>query len=356
MKKLSLLLVVLILTAALYPLPVVAAPSGVSKITLTAQSYEEEGSRVYTNARQIDMLLSYLPTEEQKLSRWMALTGGVGTNMRFMRNGVEERWFFTPNYARHTLPDKSTRAYKSDRGTWQLLLAMAGYRVGSSDIAPGITFHGEAVKEILLLNGAERLCRTLDGDPETTKALLTALESLEPSLTGGQMGAYIFTDKGKYFYYFRKDDLGETAGIIREQEIEKPYWHLFHWSPQWLSETDPAQVTAVSYYGGGGQGDMAPISLETTSPQRIAEIVSYVKELSVVPGSYAVAGEELPFEQDSYRLEWQFRSGAKLWVDGRTDTLTIGATGLPHALSYQVEPETHRVLREFFALQAAGIQ
>jgi hypothetical protein len=232
---------------------------------------------------------------------------------------------------------------------------MAGYRVGSGDVSSrGYTFHGEAVREILVLDGAERMCRTLDGDPETTKALLTALEPLETSATGGQMGAYIFTDKGKYFYYFRKDDAGEAAGIIREQAIEEPYWHLFHWSPQWLAAANPAKVTSVSYYG-GGQGDIAPLSLETTNPQMIAEIASYVKELSIVPGSYTAAGESLPFEKDSYRLELQFRSGAKLWVDGRTDTLTIGAAGLSRELSYQVDAETHQVLREFFALQAAGI-
>jgi hypothetical protein len=220
---------------------------------------------------------------------------------------------------------------------------------------PGYTFHGEAVKEILLLNGAERLCRPFSGTKPETQALLTALEPLEPSTTGGQMGVHVFTDKGRFSYYFRRDDPGEAAGMIWEQAINKPYWTLYLVSPQWLSWIDPAQVAAISYTGGGEGSDGTPLSLETANPQMIAEIVSYVKEIPVVPGSYSVAREPLPFEKDSYRLELQFRSGMKMWVDGRTDTLTVGATGLSRELTYQVDAENNRVLREFFALQAAGI-
>jgi hypothetical protein len=355
MKKLSLLLAVLLLAAALYPLPVVAAPAGVSKITLIANAYTEQIRRVYTNARQIDMLLSYLPTEEQRISRVDPMTGGVSAGMRFMRGGVEEQWVFTANYALRILPDNSNRAYKTDPGTWRLLLAMAGYRSGSSDVAQGFTFQGETVREILLLNGAERMCSSFGGDPEKTKALLAALEPLEPSTTGGQIGAYVFTDKGRYAYYFNKDDPGKAAGLIREEEIEERYWHLFDWSPQWLSWIDPAQVTAISYTGGGEGSDGTPLSLKTANPQAITEIASYVKEVPVVPGSYSVAEEPLPLEKDFYRLELQFRSGMKMWVDGRTDTLTVGATGLSRELMYQVDAENNRVLREFFALQAAGI-
>jgi hypothetical protein len=361
MKKLSLLLAVLLLATALYPLPVVAAPSGVSEITLTAQSYSEEGHRVYTNARQIEMLLSYLPTEQQRLSSFIPSTGGIGAEMRFVRDGVEERWFFTGDYVFRNFPGGTARPYEGNPGAWRLLLAMAGFRRGLNAVAPGFinpegyTFHGEVVTEILLLNGAERLCKSFSGTKTETQALLAALEPLEPSTTGGQMGAHVFTDKGRFSYYFRKDDPGEAARIIWEQAIDKPYWNVYLASPQWLSWIDPAQVTSVSYYGGGGRGDAVPLSLETVNPQAITEIVSYVKELSVVPGSCYEAEEELPFEKDSYRLELQCGSGFTMWVDGRTDTLTIGATELSRELTYQIEPETHRVLREFFALQAAGI-
>jgi hypothetical protein len=361
MKKLSLLLVILLLAAALYPLPVVAAPAGVSEITLTAQSYSEQGRRVFTNARQIDMLLSYLPTEEQRLSSFVPGTGGIGADMRFVRDGVEERWFFTSGYVFRNFPDGTTRPYEGDPVAWQLFLAMTGYRKGPGNVAPneemsypGYTFHGEDVREILLLNGAERLCRHIFGGIEEIQSLLTALEPLPPDSPGkgGQMGAYVFTDKGSYSFYFSIDDPSKAAGMIREKVIDKPYWNVYPWSPQWLCQTDPATVTAISYYG-GGKGDFSPVSMETANPQTIAEIVSFIKEFPVVPGSYSVAGEPLPFEKDSYRLELQFRSGITMWVDGRTDTLTVGATGLSRELSYQVKPENHRVLREFFALQSA---
>jgi hypothetical protein len=127
MKKLALLLAILILATALYPLSVVAAPFGVSEITLTANAYEQQIRRVYTNARQIDMLLAYLPTEEQKISRYDPVTGGVSVDMRFMRDGVEEQWLFTAYYTLRIFPDRSEQAYEADRETWQILLTMTGY-------------------------------------------------------------------------------------------------------------------------------------------------------------------------------------------------------------------------------------
>ncbi len=359
------------------------AAQPVTSVTVSSGLYGgKDNSLVYTDPRQIALLLSFLPTggKPAAVSPTEAPGGGVAAIVSFTRNGKGEEWVFYSDRYRRTAPTIMQNWNASTEAVYDTLLQLSGLDAETRIFTRStqVYYKGEKVTALYSLDGKD-----YSYQPVTDLArIVPMLEKRPPdnSRNAAELGFLLFTEKGKYTWSLSDDSVYAVLPLGEPASPQRTAWTgavnsatdlatlsalyndgLYGRRAQWLTYMSEEKIEAIYFSAWGGRnytnsGSLGNfgIGVNTSDKESIRRIAAFLKGLDVPENPRVTNLNGIDYGMSTvaglYDLRIKFNTGAIYHIFGYDSGMSIVSSELNKMMHYEVSQRQINALRDFLAM------